>query len=171
MHLVSGHPGTQFNDTLESHQLICAHMYWTQLKRGQLSTDHHLVENSIGWQGKMPDSSSRPKRIVRVCRERLDEDPVKMVFNAHLQESFDHILGWRGIWTLNGPCCTLQLSRLLCRAVIAMLLVLVAVAILKPSGGQYSISALSISHWLVWYLNKLTFENPYQSLALPKILI
>ncbi|KAI3371455.1 hypothetical protein L3Q82_024056 [Scortum barcoo] len=57
----------------------------------ELSTDHHLVVGWIRWRGRMPDRPGRPKRIVRVCWERLAEEPVQMVFNSHLQQSFDCI--------------------------------------------------------------------------------
>ncbi|XP_054590120.1 uncharacterized protein [Nothobranchius furzeri] len=64
----------------------------TRVKRGaELSTDHHLVVSWIRWQGKMLRSPGRPKRIVRVCWERLAEDPVKTVFNSHLRQSFDRV--------------------------------------------------------------------------------
>uniref|UniRef100_A0A8C6NR40 Endonuclease/exonuclease/phosphatase domain-containing protein n=1 Tax=Nothobranchius furzeri TaxID=105023 RepID=A0A8C6NR40_NOTFU len=65
----------------------------TRVKRGaELSTDHHLVVSWIRWQGKMPCRPGRPKRIVRVCWERLAEEPVKTVFNSHLRQSFDRVL-------------------------------------------------------------------------------
>uniref|UniRef100_A0A8C6LWU7 Reverse transcriptase domain-containing protein n=1 Tax=Nothobranchius furzeri TaxID=105023 RepID=A0A8C6LWU7_NOTFU len=64
----------------------------TRVKRGaELSTDHHLVVSWIRWQGNMPRRPGRPKRIVRVCWERLAEEPVKTVFNSHLRQSFDHV--------------------------------------------------------------------------------
>uniref|UniRef100_A0A8C6LTH4 Endonuclease/exonuclease/phosphatase domain-containing protein n=1 Tax=Nothobranchius furzeri TaxID=105023 RepID=A0A8C6LTH4_NOTFU len=64
----------------------------TRVKRGaELSTDHNLVVSWIRWQGKMPHRPGRPKCIVRVCWERLAEEPAKMVFSSHLRQSFDHI--------------------------------------------------------------------------------
>uniref|UniRef100_A0A8C6PJP1 Endonuclease/exonuclease/phosphatase domain-containing protein n=1 Tax=Nothobranchius furzeri TaxID=105023 RepID=A0A8C6PJP1_NOTFU len=64
----------------------------TRVKRGaELSTDHHLVVIWIRWQGKMPCRPGRPKRIVRVCWERLAEEPVKTDFNSHLRQSFDRL--------------------------------------------------------------------------------
>ena len=64
----------------------------TRVKRGaELSTDHHLVVSRIRWQGRKLDRPGRPKRIVRVCWERLVEPSVREVFNSHLQESFDQI--------------------------------------------------------------------------------
>ncbi|KAI3368534.1 hypothetical protein L3Q82_025543 [Scortum barcoo] len=39
----------------------------------------------------MPDRPGRPKRIVRVCWERLAEEPVQMVFNSNLRQSFNCI--------------------------------------------------------------------------------
>uniref|UniRef100_A0A8C6KHB6 Endonuclease/exonuclease/phosphatase domain-containing protein n=1 Tax=Nothobranchius furzeri TaxID=105023 RepID=A0A8C6KHB6_NOTFU len=62
----------------------------TRVKRGaELSTDHHLVVSWIRWQGKMPRRPGRPRRIVRICWERLAEEPVKTVFNSHLRQRFD----------------------------------------------------------------------------------
>ncbi|KAI3377142.1 hypothetical protein L3Q82_000336 [Scortum barcoo] len=44
----------------------------TRVKRGaELSTDHHLVVSWIRWQRRKLDRPGRPKRIVRVCWERL----------------------------------------------------------------------------------------------------
>ncbi|KAI3358608.1 hypothetical protein L3Q82_015022, partial [Scortum barcoo] len=46
----------------------------TRVKRGaELSTDHHLVVSWIRWQRRKLDRPGRPKRIVRVCWERLAE--------------------------------------------------------------------------------------------------
>ncbi|KAK3556221.1 hypothetical protein QTP70_006736 [Hemibagrus guttatus] len=39
----------------------------------------------------MPDRLGRPKRIVRVCWERLADPSVRGVFNSHLRESFKQI--------------------------------------------------------------------------------
>uniref|UniRef100_A0A671XIA7 Endonuclease/exonuclease/phosphatase domain-containing protein n=1 Tax=Sparus aurata TaxID=8175 RepID=A0A671XIA7_SPAAU len=64
----------------------------TRVKRGaELSTDHHLVVSWIRWQGRKPDRPGRPKRIVRVCWERLAEPSAREIFNSHLRESFDQI--------------------------------------------------------------------------------
>ncbi|XP_054621698.1 uncharacterized protein vopp1b isoform X1 [Dunckerocampus dactyliophorus] len=64
----------------------------TRVKRGaELSTDHHLVVSWRRWWGRMPVRPGRPKRIVRVCWERLAESPVRRSFNSHLRESFDHV--------------------------------------------------------------------------------
>ena len=64
----------------------------TRVKRGaELSTDHHLVVSWIRWQGRRPVRPGRPKRIVRVCWERLAEPSVTEVFNSHLRESFSQI--------------------------------------------------------------------------------
>ena len=42
------------------------------VRRGaELSTDHHLVVSWISWQNRKPDRPGGPKRILRVCRERL----------------------------------------------------------------------------------------------------
>ncbi|KAK3537069.1 hypothetical protein QTP70_000867 [Hemibagrus guttatus] len=39
----------------------------------------------------MPDRLGRPKRIVRVCWERLADPSVRGIFNSHLRESFNQI--------------------------------------------------------------------------------
>ncbi|TWW59255.1 hypothetical protein D4764_06G0007850 [Takifugu flavidus] len=44
----------------------------------------------------MPDRPGRPKRVVRVCWERLAESPVRRSFNSRLRESFDHVPGEAG---------------------------------------------------------------------------
>jgi len=63
----------------------------TRVKRGaELSTDHHLV---VSWWGRMPIRPGRPKRIVRVCWERLAESPVRRSFKSHLRQSFNHVPG------------------------------------------------------------------------------
>lgn len=46
----------------------------------------NLVLSWIIWQGRIKDG---PKQIVRVCRERLAEYPLRIVYNTHLQESAD----------------------------------------------------------------------------------
>uniref|UniRef100_A0AAR2KE64 Endonuclease/exonuclease/phosphatase domain-containing protein n=1 Tax=Pygocentrus nattereri TaxID=42514 RepID=A0AAR2KE64_PYGNA len=66
----------------------------TRVKRGaELSTDHHLVVSWIRWWGKMPVRPGKPKCIVRVCWERLAEEPVRLIFNSHLCQNFDQISG------------------------------------------------------------------------------
>ncbi|KAI3360890.1 hypothetical protein L3Q82_012903, partial [Scortum barcoo] len=56
-----------------------------------LSTDHHLVVSWLRWQRRKLDRPGRPKRIVRVCWERLAEPSVREVFNSHLRKSFSQI--------------------------------------------------------------------------------
>ncbi|KAI3365015.1 hypothetical protein L3Q82_000951 [Scortum barcoo] len=65
----------------------------TRVKRGaELSTcNHHLVVSWIRWQRRKLDRPGRPKRIVRVCWERLAEPSVREVFNSHLRKSFSQI--------------------------------------------------------------------------------
>ncbi|KAK3532460.1 hypothetical protein QTP86_018448, partial [Hemibagrus guttatus] len=68
------------------------HVLDTRVKRGaELSTDHHLVVSWIRLRRRMPDRLGRPKRIVRVCWERLADPSVRGVFNSHLRESFNQI--------------------------------------------------------------------------------
>ncbi|XP_008333667.1 glutamate receptor ionotropic, delta-2-like [Cynoglossus semilaevis] len=61
--------------------------------------DNNVEESKEGiLKGVKLDRPGRPKRIVRVCWERLAESPVRMAFNSHHRESFDqdlqHALGW-----------------------------------------------------------------------------
>ncbi|TWW71208.1 hypothetical protein D4764_17G0006910 [Takifugu flavidus] len=81
------------------------HVLDTWVKRGaELSTDHQLVVSWLRWWGRGPDRPGRPKRVVRVCWERLAESPVRRSFNSHLRESFDHVPGETGdiesAWTM-----------------------------------------------------------------------
>ncbi|KAJ7995737.1 hypothetical protein DPEC_G00247700 [Dallia pectoralis] len=68
------------------------HVLDTRVKRGaELSTDHHLVVSWIrGW-GKTLDRPGKPKRVVWVNWERLEEAPVRKIFNSHLRRSFSGI--------------------------------------------------------------------------------
>ncbi|KAK3561419.1 hypothetical protein QTP86_002547 [Hemibagrus guttatus] len=95
------HQYTWYQDTLGRRSMIDLvvmssdlrpHVLDTRVKRGaELSTDHHLVVSWIRLRRRMPDRLGRPKRIVRVCWERLADPSVKGVFNSHLQESFNQI--------------------------------------------------------------------------------
>ncbi|KAK3540701.1 hypothetical protein QTP70_034657 [Hemibagrus guttatus] len=95
------HQYTWYQDTLGRRSMIDLvivssdlrpHVLDTRVKRGaELSTDHHLVVNWIRLRRRMPDRLGRPKRIVRVCWERLAEPSVRGVFNSHLRESFNQI--------------------------------------------------------------------------------
>ncbi|XP_023284603.1 receptor-type tyrosine-protein phosphatase F-like [Seriola lalandi dorsalis] len=68
------------------------HVLDTRVKRGaELSTDHHLVMSWIRWRGKTLRRPGRPKRVLRICWESLAEEPVKMIFNAHLRQSYDRV--------------------------------------------------------------------------------
>ncbi|KAI3355038.1 hypothetical protein L3Q82_017857 [Scortum barcoo] len=74
-----------------SSDLLAVCLGHTRVKRGAelLSTDHHLVVSWIRWQRRKLDRPGRPKRIVRVCWERLADEPsVREVFNSHLRKSF-----------------------------------------------------------------------------------
>ena len=82
MHLAPGHARPQFDDRLCS---------W--VKRGaELSTDHQLVVSWLQWRGKRPLTPGRSKCIVKVCWEHLAESLVRRSFNAHLCESYIHVL-------------------------------------------------------------------------------
>uniref|UniRef100_A0A672ZD16 Reverse transcriptase domain-containing protein n=1 Tax=Sphaeramia orbicularis TaxID=375764 RepID=A0A672ZD16_9TELE len=81
----------------------------TRVKRGtELSTDHHLVVSWIRWRGRKPDRLGRPKRVVRVCWERLAEPDVSAVFNSHLRESFSQIPGEAG--DIESECTMFSIS-------------------------------------------------------------
>ncbi|KAK3540855.1 hypothetical protein QTP86_002442 [Hemibagrus guttatus] len=95
------HQYTWYQDTLGRRSMIDLvivssdlrpHVLDTLVKRGaELSTDHHLVVSWIRLRRRMPDRLGRPKRIVRVCWERLADPSVRGVFNSHLRESFNQI--------------------------------------------------------------------------------
>ena len=62
------------------------------MKRGaELSTDHHLVVSWVRWKRKLLNTPGKPKRVVRVNWERLNEAPVRETFNSHLRRSFSCI--------------------------------------------------------------------------------
>ncbi|KAI3365796.1 hypothetical protein L3Q82_000794 [Scortum barcoo] len=83
----------------------------TRVKRGaELSTDHHLVVSWLRWQRRKLDRPGRPKRIVRVCWERLAEPSVREVFNSHLRKSFSQIPREAGTLSPSGPCSLPPLS-------------------------------------------------------------
>ena len=64
----------------------------TRVKRGtELSTDQHLVVSWFRWRGKPLDRPGKPKRVVRVNWERLEEDSVREEFNSHLRRDFSSI--------------------------------------------------------------------------------
>ncbi|KAK3548138.1 hypothetical protein QTP70_004870 [Hemibagrus guttatus] len=95
------HQYTWYQDTLGQRSMIDLvivssdlqpYVLDTRVKRGvELSTDHHLVVSWIHLRRRMPDRLGRPKRIVRVCWERLSDPSVRGVFNSHLRESFNQI--------------------------------------------------------------------------------
>ncbi|KAK3531155.1 hypothetical protein QTP70_013252 [Hemibagrus guttatus] len=93
VHLVPGHPRPEIKDR------PCGHVIWPSAtclehlgeEGEELSTDHHLVVSWICLQRRMPDRLGRPKRIVRVCWERLADPSVRGVFKSHLRESFNQI--------------------------------------------------------------------------------
>ncbi|KAK3564781.1 hypothetical protein QTP86_026411, partial [Hemibagrus guttatus] len=95
------HQYTWYQDTLGRRSMIDLvvvssdlrpHVLDNRVKRGaELSTDHHLVVSWIRLWRRMPDRLGRPKRIVRVCWERLADPSVRGVFNSHLRGSFNQI--------------------------------------------------------------------------------
>ncbi|KAK3543988.1 hypothetical protein QTP70_032751, partial [Hemibagrus guttatus] len=99
--LKGAHQYTWYQDTLGRRSMIDLvivssdlrpHVLDTWVKRGaELSTDHHLVVSWIRLRKRMPDRLGRPKRIVRVCWERLADPSVRGVFNSHIRESFNQI--------------------------------------------------------------------------------
>ncbi|KAI3357008.1 hypothetical protein L3Q82_003639 [Scortum barcoo] len=84
--------GGQRSTLLSFHLISGPYVLDTRVKRGaELSTDHHLVVSWIRWQRRKLDRPGRPKRILRVCWERLAEPSVREVFNSHLRKSFSQI--------------------------------------------------------------------------------
>ncbi|KAI3358957.1 hypothetical protein L3Q82_015343 [Scortum barcoo] len=111
----------------------------TRVKRGaELSTDHHLVVSWIRWQRRKLDRPGRPKRIVRVCWERLAEPSVREVFNSHLRKSFSQIPREAGDieseWTMFSASIVDALP--VFEVVDARSLVPVVAATPKPGGGH-----------------------------------
>ncbi|KAK3521468.1 hypothetical protein QTP70_005774 [Hemibagrus guttatus] len=96
------HQYTWYQDTLGRRSMIDLvdvssdlqpHVLDTRVKRGaELSTEHHLVVSWIRLRRRTSDRLGRPKRIVRVCWERLADPSVRGVFNSHPWESFNQIL-------------------------------------------------------------------------------
>ena len=68
------------------------HVLDPRVKRGaELSTNHHLVVSWIRERGKSMDRPGKPKLVVRVYWNRLEEAPVLPIFNSHLWRSFSGI--------------------------------------------------------------------------------
>ncbi|KAI3355938.1 hypothetical protein L3Q82_004485 [Scortum barcoo] len=65
----------------------------TRVKRGAELVNRSPPggELDLRWQRRKLDRPGRPKRIVRVCWERLAEPSVREVFNSHLRKSFSQI--------------------------------------------------------------------------------
>ncbi|KAK3558133.1 hypothetical protein QTP86_009867 [Hemibagrus guttatus] len=116
------------------------HVLDTRVKRGaELSTDHHLVVSWIRLRRRMPDRLGRPKRIVRVCWERLADPSVRGVFNSHLREGFNQIP--REVGDIESEW-TMFFSSIVDSAIRSCgrlwSLVLVAAAIPEHSGGHWN---------------------------------
>ncbi|KAI3371890.1 hypothetical protein L3Q82_006770 [Scortum barcoo] len=107
----------------------------TRVKRGaELSTDHHLVVSWLRWQRrKLEDRPGRPKRIVRVCWERLAELPLSGRSSTPTSGRASHRFRGR-LETLSpsGPCSLPPLSTRQFEVVDARSLVPVVVAIPNP---------------------------------------
>lgn len=58
----------------------------------ELSFDHKVVVDCIGWQWKLLDRPGKPKCVERVSLEHLSEPPVRQIFNSHLRRGFLLIL-------------------------------------------------------------------------------
>ncbi|TWW80944.1 hypothetical protein D4764_01G0007590 [Takifugu flavidus] len=76
----------------------------------------------------MPDRPGRPKRVVRVCWERLAESPVRRSFNSRLRRALTMSRGRRGTLSPSGPCSVPPLLKRLTDAVAARWLVPVVAA-------------------------------------------
>lgn len=69
----------------------------TQVKRrAELSTDHHLVVSQVREWVKTVDHPGKPKQVVRVDTERLEEASVPEFFNSPQAELFGHPSGGWG---------------------------------------------------------------------------
>ncbi|KAI3362559.1 hypothetical protein L3Q82_012265 [Scortum barcoo] len=90
----------------------------TRVKRGaELSTDHHLVVSWIRWQRRKLDRPGRPKRIVRVCWERIWPSPLSGRSSTPTSGRASHRFRGR-LETLSpsGPCSLPPLSTLAVRS-------------------------------------------------------
>uniref|UniRef100_A0A8C6KY55 Reverse transcriptase domain-containing protein n=1 Tax=Nothobranchius furzeri TaxID=105023 RepID=A0A8C6KY55_NOTFU len=109
VHMCSWHQDTLGRSSMIDFVVVSSdlrpHVLDTRVKRGaELSTDHYLVVSWLRWWGRMPVRPGRPKRIARVCWERLAESPVRRSFNSHLRQNFQNVPGEAGDieseWTL-----------------------------------------------------------------------
>ncbi|KAI3363815.1 hypothetical protein L3Q82_001421 [Scortum barcoo] len=84
----------------------------TRVKRGaELSTDHHLVVSWIRWQRRKLDRPGRPKRIVRVCWERVWPSPLSGRSSTPTSGRASHrFRGRLGTLSPSGPCSLPPLS-------------------------------------------------------------
>ena len=71
---------------------------------------HCLVVSWVRWKGKLLDRPGKPKPVVRVNWERLDEVPVRETFNSHLRQSFSCITV--EVRNQSGRCSKLLLLKL-----------------------------------------------------------
>uniref|UniRef100_A0A8C6LI15 Endonuclease/exonuclease/phosphatase domain-containing protein n=1 Tax=Nothobranchius furzeri TaxID=105023 RepID=A0A8C6LI15_NOTFU len=109
VHMWSWHQDTEGRSSMIDFVVVSSdlrlHVLDTRVKRGaELSTDHYLLVSWLRWWRRMPVRPGRPKRIVRVCWERLAKSPVRKSFNFHLRQNFQNVPGEAGDieseWTL-----------------------------------------------------------------------
>uniref|UniRef100_A0A8C6M4J2 Endonuclease/exonuclease/phosphatase domain-containing protein n=1 Tax=Nothobranchius furzeri TaxID=105023 RepID=A0A8C6M4J2_NOTFU len=109
VHMCSWHQDTLGRSSMIDSVVVSSdlrlHVLDTRVKRGaELSTDHYLVVSWLRWWGRIPVRPGRPKRIARVCWERLAESPVRRSVNSHLRQNFQNVPGEAGDieseWTL-----------------------------------------------------------------------
>ncbi|KAK3526210.1 hypothetical protein QTP70_017758 [Hemibagrus guttatus] len=134
------HQYTWYQDTLGRRSMIDLvivssdlrpHVLDTRVKRGaELSTDHHLVVSWIRLRRRMPDRLGRPKRIVRVCWERLADPSTSGRVSTRSR-------GRLGTLSLSGPCSPPPLLMQPSGAVAVRSVVPVAAAIPGHSGGHW----------------------------------
>ncbi|KAK3571000.1 hypothetical protein QTP86_033564, partial [Hemibagrus guttatus] len=108
------HQYTWYQDTLGRRSMINfvivssdlrPHVLDTRVKRGaELSTDHHLVVSWIRLRRRMPDRLGRPKRIVRVCWERLADPSVRGSSTPNSGRVSTRSRGRLGTLSLSGSC-------------------------------------------------------------------
>ncbi|KAK3515689.1 hypothetical protein QTP70_028465, partial [Hemibagrus guttatus] len=120
------------------------HVLDTRVKRGaELSTDHHLVVSWIRLRRGMLDRLGKPKRIVRVCWERL-ADLLGGSSTPTSGRVSTRSRGSLGTLSPSGPCSPPPLLTQPSGVVAVSSLVPVAAAIPEHSGGHWKPSGLQL---------------------------
>ncbi|KAK3553407.1 hypothetical protein QTP70_003571 [Hemibagrus guttatus] len=141
------HQYTWYQDTLGWRSMIdlvivssdlWPHVLDTRVKRGaELSTNHHLVVSWIRLRRGMLDRLGRPKRIVRVCWERLADPSVGGSSTPTSGRVSTRSRGRLGTLSPSGPCSPPPLLTQPSGVVAVRSLVPVVAAIPKHSGEHW----------------------------------